>query len=134
MNLKKQKGVALIAAIFLVVVIGGAVVLLSVLSLRNSQQTTQNLLQFRAQAAANAALEFAVQSLVEGIDCSNPALNGATNIPQFSDFTVTLSCASNNYNRPSQSITILNLSAIAQFGSPNAPDYVWTQIDATIEL
>ncbi|MFT7291048.1 MAG: hypothetical protein ACI9D8_001504, partial [Reinekea sp.] len=49
MNRTAERGVALIAAIFLVVIIGAGVVLLSILSVRNSQQTTQNLLQIRAQ-------------------------------------------------------------------------------------
>lgn len=131
-NRQNQQGIALIAALFLVVIIGAAVVLMAVLSIRNSQQTTQNLLQTRAVMAANAAIEYGAHSLVNGSDCVTIA--GTVNVPAFSDFSVTLTCADNSYNRTSQAITIFELSVVAEFGSEADADYVWTQTDATIEL
>lgn len=128
---KRESGIALIAAIFLVVVIGAALVILATLSVRNSQQTTQNLLQARAYLSASAALEYAVQTIVETASCPT---NGPVSVPSYSDFSVNLNCSSNAYNRPSQEITLFELTATAEFGTVDSADYVWTEQKATIEL
>ncbi len=132
--MRNQRGIALIAAIFLVVVIGAALVLLATLSLRGSQQTTQNLLQMRANAAAQAAIDYGVQLLISGTNCSAPSLQGSVAVPAYADFTINLSCTQNSYNRTSQAISIIELSVIVEFGTVDTPDYVWVNQKTTVEL
>jgi len=132
--MKNQRGIALIAAIFLVVVIGAALVLLATLSLRGSQQTTQNLLQMRANAAAQAAIDYGVQLLISGTHCSAPSLQGSVAVPAYADFTINLSCSQNNYNRTSQAISIIELSVVVEYGTADSPDYVWVNQKTTVEL
>jgi type II secretory pathway pseudopilin PulG len=133
---KKQQGVALIATIFLVVIIGALVVLLGTLSLRNTEQTTQSLLQIRAQQAVNSAQEYAVQSLIEtdGASCASVLNNATLSIPEYSNYSVQLTCSSTDYNRPSQQITLYQLIATAEYGSVDDTDYVWTKLEATVEF
>ncbi len=133
MTPSKQRGVALIAAIFLIVIVGAAVVLLAQLSLRNSQQTTQSLLHFRAEQAVNAAQEYAVQALVLGSDCGSIASSNIA-IPDYSGFTVQLSCTTQTYNRPSQLVTLINITTTAEYGTKGKADYTWTELNSTIEL
>lgn len=134
--MKKQQGVALIAAIFLVVVIGAALVFLATLSLRNTQQTTQNLLQMRAQLAAQAGLDATVQRLVmapgSAAWCNGAALT--ISVPVYAAYDVSVRCQQKTFNRPSQEIPIFELSATAEYGSNADPDYTWTEISATIGL
>lgn len=130
-NLSSQRGVALVAAIFLIVVIGLAVVVMSVLATRNTQQNTQSLLQMRAQSAAAAGLEYAAQTIVTTNACTSVAGLNLAGLPGFS---VDVSCVSNEYNRPSQKITLFEVSAIAEYGSPGDADYVWSELTSTIEL
>jgi len=137
MSRPAERGVALIAAIFLVVIIGAGVVLLSVLSVRNSQQTTQNLLQIRAQLSVDAVLEFAVQSLVEGVSCVS--LNNdyalSINIEGYPGFETRLTCVQSDYIGPPASTTsIRTLVADSEWGGSEDPDYVWARSEATIEL
>ena len=132
--MRNQRGIALIAAIFLVVVIGAALVLLATLSLRGSQQTTQNLLQMRANAAAQAAIDYGVQLLISGTNCSAPSLQGSVAVPAYADFTINLSCRQNNYNRTSQAISIIELSVVVEYGTADSPDYVWVNQKTTVEL
>ena len=132
--MKKQQGIALIAAIFLVVVIGAALALLATLSLRGSQQTTQNLLQARAQAAAQSAIEYGAQLLVNGTSCTGAELNTTMTLPAFANYIATLNCTQNIYNRPSQTISLFKLQVTVEYGTPNTADYVWTQTEATLEL
>jgi hypothetical protein len=137
MNRPAERGVALIAAIFLVVIIGGGVVLLSTLSLRSSQQTTQNLLQIRAQLSVAAALEYGVQRLVEGDTCADldATNNIALTIEAFPGFVTTLNCVQNDYIGPPPNVTsILTMGAVTEWGSANDDDYVWAQLESTIEL
>lgn len=132
---KQQQGIALIAAIFLVVIIGSALVLLATLSTRNSQQTTQSLLQIRAQIAAQAGLEYAVQRLV--LAPTNTAWCTGTqsvSIAVYSEFSVNLTCNSNIYNRPSQQITLYRLETTAEYGNQDSADYAWSKLEATVEL
>lgn len=133
---KKESGIALIAAIFLVVVIGVALIVLASLTVRNTQQSTQNLLKARAQLAASSGLEATVQRIILA-----PAATGwcngsaaSVNVPAYSDFSVQITCSENSYNRPSQAIALYTLSATAEYGSSDDIDYVWTEISATIEL
>lgn len=130
-----QSGIALIAAIFLIVIIASALVILATLSVRNTEQTTQNLLKTRAQMAASAAGEFAVQSLIENSGSNCATLNGSVvSIPEYSNFNVSLSCSENDYNRPSQQITLFNLITVAEYGTVGDPDYVWTELEMTVEF
>ncbi|MFQ3232198.1 hypothetical protein [Reinekea sp.] len=130
-NLSSQRGVALVAAIFLIVVIGLAVVVMSVLATRNTQQNTQSLLQMRAQSASMAGLEYAAQQIVVSSSCTNefdlalPALPG---------FSIDILCISNEHNRPSQTITLFEVRAITEYGNVGDPDYVWSELTSTIEL
>jgi len=137
MSRSAERGVALIAAIFLVVIIGAGVVLLSVLSVRNSQQTTQNLLQIRAHLSVDAALEFAVQSLEEGVTCAvlNSSYADELLIEGYPGFTTTLTCEQNNYIGPPANTTgILTLVATSISGSAAGADYVWARSEAAVEL
>jgi len=139
MSRPAERGVALIAAIFLVVIIGAGVVLLSVLSVRNSQQTTQNLLQIRAQLSVDAVLEFAVQSLVEGVSCVslNDDYEDSINIEGYPGFDTRLTCEQRDYIGPptrTTSIRTLVADSESQGGGSADPDYVWAQSVAAIEL
>lgn len=136
MNHKPQQGVALVAVIFLIVVIGAALVVISRLSISSSAQVTQNLLQTRARQAASAGLEWATQQLVEqgATACSG---NTTVAVPAYSDYTVTVLCSEGVYNKPnpaSQRVFLYRLTAQAAFGSMNDANYVWTQRNATVEL
>lgn len=131
MSLRHQQGVALIAAIFLIVIISAAVTVLSVLASRNSQAVSQSLLQSRAQQAANAGLEFSIQSIVNTGIC--PAITTIT-VPSYSDYVVEITCDSAQYNTSSDPVTLFTLESSAEFGNENNLDYVWAKTSATVEL
>lgn len=136
MKRKPQQGVALVAVIFLIVIIGAALVVMSRLSISSSVQVTQSLLQTRARQAASAGLEWATQQLVEqgATACSS---NTTVAVPAYSDYSVTVRCTEGEYNRPnppSQQVYLYRLTAEAAFGNMNDANYVWTQRNATVEL
>lgn len=126
-----QRGVALIAAIFLIVVIGLAVVVMSILATRNTQQNSQSLLQMRAQSAAMAGLEYAAQHIVTSGSCTN---DSGVNLDGLTNFSIDILCVSHEHNLPSQKITLFEVYAIAEYGSVGDADYVWSELTSTIEL
>lgn len=132
-----QSGVALIAAIFIVVIIGAAIVVLASLSIRNTQQTTQNLLQAKASQAAGAGIEATVQRLLRDSDGPHNWCDGSevtVAVPAYTDFDVAVRCSQNSYHRPSRPLRLFDLRASAAYGTSGSADHVWVQIDAAVEL
>ncbi|MYM39910.1 agglutinin biogenesis protein MshP [Duganella qianjiadongensis] len=127
----RQRGVSIVTALFLVVVLTGLAV--AVVTLSTAQQTTtaQDLLGARAYEAARAGVEFGLyQNLVNG-SCvpSQNVLAGGT----LSVFTVTLTCTVATTPGMGSSLNVTTLTATAcnipQSGAcPNgltsSPDYV----------
>lgn len=133
---QRQSGFTLVAVIFLIVVIGGALSLLATLSGRSLAQVNQNLLQTQARLAAQAGLEWGTQRLVIGSDrpsaCSTE-LNGASvTVPAYPNIVVTLNCQQRRYNNDRS--WLFDLSASAEYGQLNNADYVWTEQHATLEF
>jgi hypothetical protein len=135
----KNKGLALVTVIFMLVILSGAVVALAQLNQSNITQQNRELLVVRAENAALSGLEWAVHRLVSGEDCASDIegtsisshLNAAGN-DVFSGFTITLSCTQRNYDL---SVELLDISASASYGTGiDDPDYVWRKLSALIEL
>lgn len=134
MNRNRQQGIALVAVVFLIVVIGAALIVMTRLSVQSNAQVTQSLLQARAKQAAQAGIEWGVQTLQEMTtpDCG-PPFGGEINVPAYSNYTVTVTCTVSTYNF-TQQIELFRLTATAQFGnSTNDVDYVWTTLDTVVE-
>lgn len=136
---KQQRGVALVAVIFLIVVIGAALVVLARLSTQSNAQITQSLLQARGKQAALAAAEFGIQRLVEsgspGTLCSGWS-NTTVSVPAYAAFTVQISCSQSTYqdNNPSAQFELYRLVSEAQYGNLGDPDYTWVRLESAIEL
>lgn len=128
----RQRGVALVAVIFLIVVIGAALTVMARLSTQSNAQINQSLVQARARQAAGAGIEWAIQRLVE--DASACASSTTVSIPAYSDYTVAVTCTSGGYNRPNQRITLYRLTAQAEVGTADSPEHGWARLEASIEL
>lgn len=132
-----QQGFTLVAVIFLILVIGGALALLANLAIQSTDQGTQNLLQSRARYAALAGLEWGTQHLVTAGDtnsrtslCSGLLQTTNLTVPAYSNVTVSLGCVRSQYG----SINLFELTARAEYGILGDADYVWTEQNATLEF
>lgn len=133
----QQQGFTLVAVVFLILVIGGALALLATLSTQSTNQGTQNLLQSRARYAALAGLEWGTQRMVTANNAGNRAslCGGALQannlaVPAYANFTVSLTCVRRQYG----STNLFELTARAQYGNLGDADYVWTEQNATLEF
>lgn len=137
---KQQSGVALVAVIFLVVVIGAALVVLARLSVQSNAQITQSLLKARAEQAASAGIEYAVQRLVESGSpadvCSNDLAGSTVDVPAYADFEVTLNCELSTYQQsnPASEVDLYQLTSDAEYGDVDDADYSWSRLETQLTL
>jgi MSHA biogenesis protein MshP len=127
----QQSGIALVAALFLIVVVAS----LGAFAVRigSSQQQTVNLalLGSRALAAANSGIEWAAnQALGPTPSCASGDLNlteGALN-----GFIVTVTCSATVHNEGGAPITIYVIDSFARAGVYGTPDYVSRRVRARL--
>ncbi len=128
----RQQGFALVAAMFLIVVI--ALVIATMARLSSVQHGTNSLAiqQARAYQAARAGLEWGVARAVAG-HCAggNPSLAGSS----LAAFTVSVNCVVASH--PDESgvpVQIFRITVEAESGSPaSSPDYAFRRVYAVVE-
>lgn len=126
-----QSGIALVAALFLIVVVAS----LGAFAVRigAGQQQTVNLalLGGRALAAANSGVEWAAnQALGAAPVCANGTLTlteGALN-----GFTVTVTCSATAHSEGTTMVNIYTIDSFAQAGVYGTPDYVSRRVRARL--
>jgi len=133
----KQKGVALIAVIFIMIVVGSAITMMMQFTSINQANFDQSVQMSRAQLAAKSALAWGIYHAKNDNNCSNARLpDSATpsdtmTLTAFTGFDMTVSCILNEYNG---GISIMKITATAEYGSnPSSNDYAWRSISATVE-
>ena len=127
----KQAGMALVAALFLMVVVAS----LGAFAVRigAGQQQTVNLalLGTRAMAAASSGIEWAAyQALIGGVACPSGTLSLTEGA--LSGFTVTVTCNVRSHAEGSGTVNIYVVEAFASKGSYGTPDYVSRRIRAKL--
>lgn len=130
---RKQRGFALVSAIFILVVLaalGGYVVTVS---------TTQNASQgldiqgSRAYQAARAGIEWGTyQILRNGANC--PANASVIPAGTLADFTAVVQCGSQNFTEGANTVVVYQLVSTATYAAVDSPDYVQRQISSTISI
>jgi MSHA biogenesis protein MshP len=128
---KKQQGMSLVAAIFLLVVVAA----LGAFAVRigMSQQETVNLslLGSRALAAANSGVQWgAYRALNEG-SCAASAVLNLTEAA-LNGFAVTVSCVATVHNEGGATRTVYTITATAQRGTFGSPEYVSRNVWARV--
>ena len=128
-----QRGFALPAAIFLLLVIGLVVVLMSRLAVNQSQAADLAMQQARAWQAARSALAWGIHQVNATAACASGSVSLAGS--NLAGFSASLSCTQRNYtNEQGGSVRIFELVATASNGSPGSrPDYAWRQIMGVVE-
>ncbi len=130
---QRGRGFGLVAAMFLIIIV--ALVIATMARLASTQHGTTSLAiqQARAYQAARAGLEWGITQAFNGAVCAagTPSLSGGN----LSDFSVTVTCATNNYtDDDGTAVQIFRFTATAQNGTPAArADYAYRQLTATVE-
>lgn len=129
-----QGGFALVAALFLMIVIALLVAAMSRLSTDQHSGSSLTIQQARAYQAARAGLEWGIARSLNSGGCASgtPSLAG-TNLEEFA---VTVTCqARGPYSEGARTLQIVLLTAEASNGLPGARfDYAFRRVQAQIEV
>ena len=155
---QQSAGFALVAAIFLIVVVGLLIVYLQRLSSNQANVNAQAAQNARALQAAQSGLEWGVYTLFQA-NVANPATVPAVcrntinptavlpipltpeNDPRLAlglisgEVRVAVGCVLQNYTETGVTVRLFTLTATAQQGADlNSPDYAFKRVTATIEI
>ncbi len=130
MKRKQQRGISLIPALFLLIVLAG----LGVVAVRMSavqQQTVVLAMQgARAYSAARTGLEWSAYQALNNASCATATV--ALTEAGLAGFSVQTSCSSTTHSEGPASVTIFVIDAFASTGAYGTPDYVSRRVRSTI--
>lgn len=128
LNRKKQSGFALVASVFLIVILALAATFMARISGAGYASQAQHIISNRVRQAALAAVEHAIyQAAVNGTCLANEPLV----IAAYSNLQIFSECQTDVYQG---GISIYRISGSASNGSLGQLEYVWRQYHASIEL
>lgn len=132
---RKQRGFGLVAAMFLIIVIAGAIAAMWRISVTQSATNNLSLQQARAYQAARAGLEWGIWRFL-----NDSCISSSFPMPGFDGFQVTVDCPSDQrmeytdlHEEQPQSMVSQNIIATATYAVVGTPDYVYRQLSAVVE-
>jgi MSHA biogenesis protein MshP len=127
-----QSGVALVAAIFLLVVLAGLAVYAVRIGVMQTQIVTASLRAAQAFHAARSGINWAANRAATADWCGSQTLNlteGGTN-----GFTVNVQCTKTVHTEGGATLNVYVIDALAVSGLYGGPDYVSRQLQAKITV
>lgn len=127
---RRQRGVTLVTAIFLVVVLAGLAVVAVRLTASSAQTAGLDLRAAQAFHAARSGVGWAAYRALGAGWCSTQTLGlseGGT-----AGFTVTVSCSQSTHVEAGQPINVFTIVALAEAGVYGGPDYVSRRVEAKV--
>lgn len=134
--MRRNRGFALVSAIFILVVLALAATLMINIAQSTSNTTTWGLNGARAYFAANTGVEWgAMQIVKDPSGCFSP--NPATlNLSQagLAGFSVNIACTMASYTENDQAVDIFTVTATASQNTIGTADYVRRTIETTVTV
>jgi len=130
--MRRQQGFSIVAAIFILVILGllgGYMVRLSGTQFSTFNQALQGA---RAYQAARAGVEWAAARIGHGGNCADINAQSAMTFSGLDGFSVRLSCSAETFSEADQTPTVYHLNALSQFGAYTDADYVAREIAVTL--
>jgi MSHA biogenesis protein MshP len=130
--MRPERGFALVAALFLMVIVALVVATMSRLAINQNAAGDLALQQARADQAARAGLEWGINRVRSSGACASGSLSMAGG--NLAEFTVGLSCSQRSYTgETGAALSLFTLVATADNGTPDSrTDYAWRRLTATV--
>ena len=129
--MNKQKGITLIGAIFVLVIVSLLGIYLVKLTGAQRQTVLMNLQSVRAYQAANAGIEWGLTRLLT----TNSCVNSTTLNSKINGFTVTVNCEllqAGGYNEAGETINVHRITSSSVFGSYTDTNFTTRQIQTIV--
>lgn len=123
----KQHGFGLVAAMFLVIVIAGAIAAMWRISTTQTATSSLALQQARAYQAARAGLEWGIAKALSDKDCFPDTIFTPESFA--AEFKVEVICGRSKV----EEITFYALESKAEYSSVGRPDYTYRELTAVVE-
>lgn len=132
----RQRGFALVAAMFVMIIIALVIVAMTRLAVNQHGTNSLAIQQARAYQAARGGLEWAIAKAVPAAGAGSCVGSTSVNLAgsSLAEFTVTVTCNASAYSDNGTALNIYRLTATAQNGAPGGrPDYAYRRLTATVE-
>lgn len=127
---RRQQGIALVAAVFLLVVLAAIGAVAVRLTLMQQQTVNSGLLAAQAYQAARSGIAWAAYRAINAGSC------GTTNLSLgeggLAGFSVDISCSQTSHTEGGETVDVFVISVLAQRGSYGQADYVSRQLEAKV--
>jgi len=125
---QKQRGFGLVAALFLIIVIAGAIAAMWRISVTQTATSSLALQQARAYQAARAGVEYGIARTMGGSTCVSPII--------LEGFKVTVDCVTFlevDLPEEGRKTNFHNIAVTAEYGSAGHVDYAYRKLEAVVE-
>ena len=126
---RRQGGFGLVAAMFVIIVIAGAIAAMARMSETQSATSSMAIQQARAYQAARAGIEWGIHRAMADLSCEDQFTLGGFEVEVKCDIPPDAVSLPEEY----RSLRFISLQAIAQYASPGNPDHVYRQLSAVVE-
>lgn len=127
---RHQRGVSLVSAVFLIVVLASLAAFAVRISVLQQQTVNSSLLAAQAFHAARSGIAWGAQRALTAGWCASQTL--ALSEAGTSGFTVEVECSQSTHNEAGAVINIYILDVLARAGTYGGPDYVSRRIQAKV--
>jgi MSHA biogenesis protein MshP len=125
---RQQKGMTLIGAIFILVIVSLLGQFLVNISSVQRQTSILALQSARAYQTANAGIEWGIAQMIATNTCV-----GTTLTPALHNFTTTVSCVSHgNFTENTQTVNVFLITSDSRYGTFGDPDYVARSLEVKV--
>jgi MSHA biogenesis protein MshP len=134
----RQGGFSVVAAIFLIVVLGTLGAALVTVATMQHSSAALDLQGARAYQAARAGIEWGLHRVLDPDAAPAtplPACWGPANVTPsgtLSPFSITVECTETSTDELGKTIRVYQLKSLAQFGTPGEPNHVAREIEVTV--
>ena len=126
----RQRGISLVPALFLLIVLAALGIVIVKLGAVQQQTVVMSMQSARAYAAARAGVDWAAyQALVNG-SCGAASL--ALSEGGLTGFSVDTTCTSSTHSEGPNTVTVFVIDAFAYAGAYGTPDYVSRRVRSTV--
>ena len=126
----RQRGVSLVSAVFLIVVLAGLAAFAVRLSVLQQQTVNSSLLAAQAFHAAKSGIAWGAHRAISGGWCAAQTLNLSE--AGTSGFSVDVQCTQSVHTEGATTINVYIIDVLAETGSYGGPDYVSRRLQAKI--
>ncbi len=126
----RQRGISLVPALFLMIVLAALGVIAVRLTAVQHQTVVLSMQSARAYSAARAGVDWAAYQAIANSSCGSATLNLSE--AGLAGFRVQTSCTSSTHREGPNTVTVYSISAFASAGEYGTPDYVSRRVRSTI--